>query len=56
MAFFRSRAALQLEILALRQPIGVLPRSAKQRPKLTSADRWFWAWWWFLTARTRRPP
>src|SRR5713226_10419728 len=41
---FRSRAALQVEILALRHQIGVLRRSAKQRPKLTAADRVFWAW------------
>ncbi len=41
---FRSRAALQVEILALRHQIGVLRRSAKKRPKLTVADRLFWAW------------
>jgi putative transposase len=41
--FFRSRAALQLEILALRHQICVLQRSVK-RPKLTSADRLLWAW------------
>ena len=40
---FRSRAALQVEILALRHQIGVLRRSAKKRPKLTVADRLFWA-------------
>jgi transposase InsO family protein len=40
---FRSRTALQLEILALRHQIGVLQRSVK-RPKLTSADRLLWAW------------
>ena len=37
-ASFRSRAALQLEILALRHQLGVLQRSV-QRPKLTPADR-----------------
>src|ERR1700680_1511163 len=42
---FRSQAALQVEILALRHQIGVLRRSAKKRPKLTVADRVFWAWW-----------
>ena len=41
---FRSQAALQVEILALRHQIGVLRRSAKKRPKLTVADRVFWAW------------
>jgi len=40
---FRSRAALQMEILALRHQIGVLRRSSK-RPNLTVADRVFWAW------------
>src|SRR5260370_19741927 len=42
-AAFRSRAALQLEILALRHQLGVLQRSVK-RPKLTPADRLLWAW------------
>jgi hypothetical protein len=42
-ASFRSRAALQLEILALRHQIGVLQRSVK-RPKLSPADRFLWAW------------
>jgi hypothetical protein len=42
-AAFRSRAALQLEILALRHQLGVLQRSVK-RPKLTPADRMLWAW------------
>ena len=42
-ASFRSRAALQLEILALRHQLAVLQRSVK-RPKLTPADRLLWAW------------
>jgi hypothetical protein len=42
-ASFRSRAALQLEILALRHQLGVLHRSVK-RPKPTSADRLLRAW------------
>jgi len=41
---FRSRSALQVEILALRHQIGVLRRSAKKRPKLTVGDHVFWAW------------
>jgi putative transposase len=40
---FRSRAILQLEILALRQQLGVLQRSVK-RPKLTFCDRLLWVW------------
>ena len=43
LAFFRSRAAIQLEILALRHQLGVLQRSVK-RPKLTVADLFLWAW------------
>src|ERR1035438_10415951 len=41
-SMFRSRAALQLENIALRHQIGVLKRSAGKRPKLTAADRLFW--------------
>jgi putative transposase len=43
LALFRSRSALQIEILALRHQLGVLQRSAK-RPKLTAADRFLWTW------------
>jgi hypothetical protein len=41
-SIFRSHAALQLENLALRHQIGVLRRSARKRPKLTSGDRLLW--------------
>jgi transposase InsO family protein len=44
LASFRSRAALQLEILALRHQIAVLQRSVKKRSKLTAADRVLWVW------------
>jgi len=37
---FRSRTALQIEILALRHQLNVLQRSVK-RPKLSATDRWF---------------
>ena len=40
----RSRSALGLENLALRHQIGVLQRSARNRPKLTPLDRLLWAW------------
>jgi len=43
LASFRSRAVLQLEILALRHQLGVVHRSVK-RPKLTAADRLLWVW------------
>ncbi len=42
-ASFRSRTALQFEILALRHQVCVLQRSVK-RPKLSAADRFLWAW------------
>ena len=42
-AAFKSRAALQLENLALRHQLGVLHRSVK-RPKLTPPDRVLWVW------------
>jgi hypothetical protein len=41
-SIFRSRSALELEILALRHQIGVLQRVASERPRLTPADRLFW--------------
>src|ERR1700686_5034501 len=43
-SLFRTRAALHLEILALRHQLGVLQRSAKKRPNLTVPDRILWAW------------
>jgi hypothetical protein len=43
LASFRSRAALQPEIPALRHQLGLFQRSVK-RPKLTTADRLLWAW------------
>jgi transposase InsO family protein len=41
---FRTHAALQVEILALRHQLGVLQRSSKKRLKLTAADRFLWVW------------
>jgi putative transposase len=40
----RSRAALHLEILALRHQVAVLNRSRAPRLRLTTADRALWAW------------
>src|SRR5206468_7441525 len=40
---FKTRAALQLENVALRHQLGVLRRSVK-KPKLTPLDRLLWAW------------
>ena len=43
-SILRSRAALELENLALRHQIGVLQRSAGKRAKLTPLDRLLWVW------------
>jgi len=42
-AAVRSRAALQLEILALRQQLAVRHHSGPKRPNLRPVDRFFWA-------------
>ena len=41
-SILRSRAALELEILALRHQIGALQRPAAKRPNSTLGDRLFW--------------
>src|SRR3982751_4764545 len=40
----RTRAALHLEILALRHQLQVLQRSRPRRLHLAKADRWLWVW------------
>src|SRR5215510_12312230 len=40
----RSRAALHLEVLALRHQLLVLQRSRPRRLRLAKMDRWLWAW------------
>ena|SRR5947209_3799763 len=40
---FRSRAALQIEIVALRHQLGILQGSVN-RARLTKTDRFFWTW------------
>jgi putative transposase len=40
----QSRAALHLEMLALRHQLQVLQRSRPRRLRLVTADRWFWTW------------
>jgi hypothetical protein len=39
----RSRAALQLEVLALRHQLQVLQRTRPRRLRLAKMDRWLWA-------------
>ena len=46
-ALLKTRAALQLENIALRHQIGVLQRSVK-RPRLKPSDRALWVWLSFL--------
>src|SRR5262245_34071815 len=43
-SWFRTRASLQVEILALRHQIAVLRRSQHRRLRLNSADRLLWVW------------
>ena len=43
-SYFQTRAALQLEILALRHQISVLRRSQRGRVRFTDVDRLLWAW------------
>jgi transposase InsO family protein len=43
-SLIRSRAALHLEILALRHQLQVLERSRRRRLRLTAADRLLWVW------------
>ena len=38
----RSRASLQLEVLALRHQLQVLQRSRPRRVRLAKPDRWLW--------------
>lgn len=40
----RSRAALHLEVLALRHQLQVLQRTKPRRVRLVQADRWLWTW------------
>src|SRR5262245_27824805 len=40
----RSRAAVHLEVLALRHQLQVLQRCQPRRVRLTKTDRWLWAW------------
>ncbi len=43
-SWFRNRAMLQMENLALRHQLTVLKRSQRGRLRLDSADRWLWIW------------
>jgi len=41
---FRSRAELELELIALRQQVAVLNRLRRSRLRLYSVDRMLWFW------------
>jgi hypothetical protein len=41
--WFRSRLAMQMELIALRHQVAVYKQSIS-RPKLQSSDRWLWVW------------
>jgi putative transposase len=43
-SWFRTRALLQVEILALRHQLAVLKRSQRRRLRLNSVDRLLWVW------------
>src|SRR5918911_5331090 len=47
----RSRAALELEIVALRHQLMVLRRQRPGRPRLCSTDRLLWTWLYRLGPR-----
>jgi hypothetical protein len=53
-ALFRSRAALQFEIPAMRHQLRVFQRSVK-RPKLGPADCFLWAWLSLIWERLASP-
>src|SRR5439155_20679312 len=44
----KSRAALPIEIVALRHLVNVLRRSVPNRPRLRPSDRLFWTWLWHV--------
>jgi putative transposase len=52
-SLIRSRAALHLEILALRHQLQVLERSRRPRLRLTAADRLLWVWFSRIWAQWR---
>ncbi len=41
--WFRSRFAMQLELIALRHQVAVYKQNISQ-PKLQPSDRWLWVW------------
>src|SRR5262250_2717865 len=43
-SWFRTRALLQVEILALRHQVAVLKRSQRRRLRLSYGDRLLWVW------------
>jgi putative transposase len=44
----RSRASLELELIALRHQVTVLRRQRPGRPQLSSLDRLLWVWLYWI--------
>ena len=51
----RSRAALELELVALRHQVTVLRRQRPGRPRLLSADRMLWVWLYRIWPKALNP-
>jgi hypothetical protein len=51
---FRSRVALEPEVVALPHQLAVLRRQQPGRPKLTSLDRLLWLWLYRIWPRWER--
>ena len=43
---FRSRASLEIELIAVRHQLAVLRRQRPGRPRLSSFDRLLWTWFY----------
>src|SRR5271168_2550395 len=50
----RSRASLELEVVALRHQLTVLRRQRPGRPRLFSGDRMLWVWLYRIWPQVRR--
>src|SRR5712691_8564592 len=52
---FRSRAALELKLIALQHQLAVLRRQRPGRPQLSSLDRLLWVWLYRIRPRVLPP-
>jgi hypothetical protein len=51
---FRSRASLELKLIALQHQLAVLRRQRPDRPQLSSPDRLLWVWLYRILAAGHR--